>query len=353
MKTRRLAVPALAGFALLSSSVTPALGQGMQWKLPFVKHDELPRGFAEWHIPRRDGSLMTAFLAHHQHDPAVRKPLLVYLDGSGAQSQFTRRDQAVGYGMFGLVGSIAAEKYHVVGIEKRGAVFGEAGTPGSAQAASREYQEHATFEDRVGDACLLLATLLEEPTVDPTRVLLMGHSEGAGVAVGVAAREPRVTHVAFLSGTGPSQFFDLIVLRRKAMQKAGVPAEEIESSVGQLESDFRAILADPTSTDKLFMGHAYRRWASFGKRSAIDDMLASKCKLYLAHGSEDTNVSVESFDLTTIELLRAGRAGVTVRRFPGRDHSLRDPAFTANSPPMTDVIEDVLQWAAGVSTARP
>ncbi|MCG3130416.1 MAG: hypothetical protein FLDDKLPJ_01173 [Phycisphaerae bacterium] len=191
----------------------------------------------------------------------------------------------------------------------------------------------------------LLQPLLEDPAVDPSRVVLVGHSEGAVVAAAVAALEPRVTHVAFLSGCGPSQFFDLMVLRRRAMQKTGRPAEEIERGVAGLEAEFRAILAEPDRVDKTFMGHAYRRWASYGRYAATDDLRRTSCKIFLAHGTDDTSVSIESFDAMTADLLRTGRKNVTVRRYAGRDHSLRAPDAAPQDPPMRDVLDEILAWA--------
>lgn len=338
---RRIAAAVLVA-ALGAANV---FAQPTAWKTAFVENPILPPGFKQWELPRADGSRMTAFLAHLRHDCNVRKPLLVFLDGSGAQSLFVRQGDRLAVGMLAVIADQAGEAYHVVAVEKRGAVLGELGMPGSAQGASAEYQLHATCEDRAAEVQRLLKHLLDDPAVDASRVVLVGHSEGAVVAAAAAALEPRVTHVAFLSGCGPSQFFDLMVLRRRAMQKAGRPADEIERAVAQLEGDYRAILAEPESVDKTFMGHAYRRWASYGRYAATDDLRRTGCKLFLAHGTEDTSVSIESFDAMTTDLLRSGRKNVTVRRYAGRDHSLRAPDASPQDPPMRDVFDEILTWA--------
>lgn len=323
------------------SSPTSAPG----WRTTFVDNAKLPPGFRQFAIQRADGTRMTAFLAGDDVSRTKRKPLLVFLDGSGAQSLFTILPQGTSVGLFGLLARQAGEAYHVAACEKRGAEFGVLGMPGSGESAAEEYNRYATFPDRVAEVRLLLDALLGEPLVDPQRVVLVGISEGAVVAAGVAASEPRVTHVAFLCGNGPTQLFDLVTLRRKALAKEGRSPEEIDAAVRELEAEFRAILAEPESTTRYFMGHAYRRWSTFCQNPPLETLRRSRAKLFLAHGTEDASVPIESFDLLVLELLRVGRADVTARRYVGRDHSLRDPRAEAAGTPLRDVFGEILAWA--------
>ena len=46
--------------------------------------------------------------------------------------------------------------------------------------------------------------------MDAARTLVIGHSEGGIVAAYVAAKLPKVTHVASLAGGGPTQLFDFV-----------------------------------------------------------------------------------------------------------------------------------------------
>lgn len=321
-------------------------GAETKWMQHFVENPKLPTAFRQAEAKRPDGSTLTYFLANFDNALDRRKPLLVILEGSGASSKFYEMDDGrVGYGVYGLIARQACGLSHVAAMEKRGVPFGRLGSPGSGMDAPLEYTQHATFEDRVADVRLMFDALLADPMVDSTRVLLLGMSEGADVAAGVAAADPRVTHVAFLSGGGASQLFDLIVLRREEMAEQGASPEAIEQAVEALEADYARIFADPTNDEKMFMGHAYRRWASFFRQASADNLAHTKAKLFLAHGAQDRAVPIESFDLLTTELLRHGKTNVTVRRFPDRDHSLMKPGGDPSYEGLLGIVDEILEWS--------
>ncbi len=314
------------------------------WSLAFVDNPQLPPVFREFAVTRPDGSSMRAYLADFAKDREKRKPLMIYLDGSGAGSLFTMHDGHVAWSMFGVLAKEANEQFHVAATDKRGVPFlNEA--HGTGDNAPDEYTRHATYDGRVAEARLLLDALLKQPAIDASRVVVVGHSEGADVAAGLAAVDDRVTHVAFLAGGGPTQMFDLIVLRRKQMTKEGAAPARIERAVEQLQDDYRQIMADPTSVTEFFQGHAYRRWSTFFQNPPADNLLKTKAKIYAAHGSEDTSGPIEAFDYLAVELIRAGRTDAVIRRFPNRDHGFRDVDKPAAGPPMRDVFAEIVQWA--------
>jgi len=342
-----IALFVIAAPAALAMAGDPAQSHPKGWSLNWTANPQLPPVFRQFVVSRSDGSSTVGFLSDFDDGLSRRKGLLVYLDGSGAQSLFSIRDGRTGMGMFGVLAQAAQAHYHVAAVEKRGVRFGEAGMPGSGERASAEYTAHACRAERIADVRLLLDALLRQSPVDAQRVVLVGHSEGADVAAGVAATDPRITHVAFLSGGGPSQMFDLLILTRKRMAREGKSPEQTENAVRQLEGQFQEILGDPLNTDKFFMGHAYRRWSGFLKNSPVEALLKSRAKLYLAHGTEDESVPIESFDLLVLELLRVGRDDAVVRRYPGRGHGLSASDRPANAPPMTDVFEEIISWSLG------
>jgi pimeloyl-ACP methyl ester carboxylesterase len=322
------------------------------WTLKSVDSQKLPGGIRCFEIQRSDGPAMTVYLGAFKSDPTERKPLILLLDGSGAQSLFAAIGDKVGTtGLLGLFGPEASLHYHVFAIEKRGVKFLENTHPGSAEGASQEYNEHATLEDRVAEARSLVDAVLKQEIVDPSRVVVIGHSEGADVAAALSAAEPRVTHCVCLSGAGATQIFDLMVLQRKARRRQGQSPEAAEKAVRQVEDEFRKILADPRSTDKMFAGHAYRRWASFVAVPPVEYLRKSRCKLFLAHGTEDESVPIESFDFAVSELIRCDRKDVTIRRYASRDHGFALPGADPSKPAMRGVYPDIAAWLNGKEQA--
>lgn len=181
----------------------------------------LPAPFHALSAARPDGSRATCLFGDAL-DPGAPRPLLVYVEGSGARSlSYRLEDGRIAMGIFGLLAGYARAEYVVAAVEKRGVPFGDMGTRGGGEGASAEYTRRATLEERAADVRLLLTTALARPGIDPSQVVLLGHSEGADVVARVAAEDERVTHVAFLSGGGAPQFFDMFVLTRERMRAGG------------------------------------------------------------------------------------------------------------------------------------
>lgn len=72
----------------------------------------------------------------------------------------------------------------------------------------------AGFHDNVDDARAALAALRAQPDVDPRGIVLVGHSEGANIAVELAADDDRLAGVVLLAGSSTT---GEVVLREQAV----------------------------------------------------------------------------------------------------------------------------------------
>lgn len=308
-------------------------------RAPIVVDNPLlvPTPFRELVVPREDGSPLHFFAPRRAlADPAGR-PIVVWLEGSGCNAQFPVRDGQLYYGLYAVLAELVPDAF-VVAPEKRGIPFGHLGPGGVAAGCPDAFIEHATLSGRSADVATVLASL-RALGADSKQVLVIGHSEGADVAARMAL-DPRVSHVAFLAGGGPVQMFDFAVLIRRRGHEDQLPAEAVEAAVTALEEAFRKIQVDPDSTAKFFRGHAYRRWSDYLAHPPMEALLRSAAKLFVAHGSADQAVPVESFDLLAMELVRLRREGVTLKRYPGANHGFRD----GSGPGMEGVFGEALRW---------
>jgi len=310
-----------------------------------VTIDELPAGFAAFAFTRGDGTRGLAYADAPSGAPfATRKPLLLWCEGSGAQSVFRRTPRGFSSGLFGYLSAEWGDRFHVVVCEKRGVAFAEdREDPGSAGGASREYHEHATWEGRVGQNCALLDALLAHPMVDASQVFVIGHSEGGDVAAGVAAMRAEVTQVATLAGAGGCQWAEMMMLVRDEARRAGEDEATAESWVASIEADLARLMADPDSVDAMLWGHAHRRWTSFGRRTPVDSLLATDAAIYMAQGTRDTAVPIESFDVVVVELLRHGKRP-TVVRVPDADHGFATPDDTEQVG-ILEALDAAVRWS--------
>jgi dipeptidyl aminopeptidase/acylaminoacyl peptidase len=274
----------------------------------------------------------------------VRLPLAVYVQGSGCQSVFRKRDERIAGDFQFVLNQAAGERARVLVVEKPGVNFlDEARRPGAADGASRVFLEEHTLPRWAEAVAAATRAARALGDVDPLRTLVIGHSEGAIVAARVAALDPAVTHVACLSGSGPSQLFDFIELARAG--KMGNPAQAPDARARAILESWAAVHADPDSIDKFMCGHPYRRMASFLAASTTDDLLRCQARVYLAHGTNDDKVPVASFDVLYAELLARGR-DVSAERIEGADHGLRRDG-QSGAEGMRDVTGRVLAWFLG------
>lgn len=259
---------------------------------------------------------------------APKLPVIVYVQGSGSQSVFTRveRDGAViaaASGGQGSVAQFAKGRAMVVIAEKPGVTFMERPEhPGGAEGASKEFREEHTLDRWCMAVTAAMKAAITLPRADATRIMVEGHSEGGLVACKVAADNPEVTHVATLAGGGTTQLFDLIELARSGVMCGSKPRSSDEC-VQWLLSQWDAVLKNPESADEMFLGHPHRRWTTFLATSPAEELKRTKAKVFIGQGTEDKAVFPTSADMLYATMRTAGR-NVTYSRVPG-DHAFMSP----------------------------
>lgn len=250
-------------------------------------------------------------------------PLALMVQGSGCNSVFMKApDGRIGGGLPNAVLRAAKGRCRVLCIEKPGVKFlDNPQPPGAGEPCSDEFKTEHAYKRWVGACTAAVNAAAELPGIDANRILAAGHSEGGIVAAGVAARDARVTHVAVLSGGGPSQLFDMGQVVRE-LGSENETAEQREARVEEVYRAWERIKADPESTTKSEWGHPYKRWSSFLAVSPLEELEKSTARVFIAYGTADTSVPVVSNDVLRAELVRKGK-DVTCERVVGGDHGYR------------------------------
>jgi len=255
-------------------------------------------------------------------------PLIVCVQGLGSQSVFLEVETPDGTriasgGPEAAMLKLTRDRARVLVVEKPGVQFlMQPRRPGSAEEGSEEFRREHSLErwtEAINAAVRAACTL---PGVDPARVLAVGHSEGGQVVCHLAAANDRITHVATLAGSGPTQLFDLNELARAGA--FGSPGETADQRVARVLEGWRRVLADPDSHDRLWMGHPHLRWSSFLRTSPVEALHRSAARVFIAQGTADTASLPASADVLYAELLARGR-DVTYERVEGGDHGFRTP----------------------------
>jgi len=286
------------------------------------------------------GRTITAYLSPSPQDSKNPIPVVLWIQGSGSQSLFSKMpDGRISGGMQNLLFGLSKSRFRVLCVEKPGVKFLDSPRPpGTAEKASEEFLREHTLSRWAAANESALAAVWTLPGIDKSLTLVVGHSEGAIVAAKIAADMPQVTHVAPLAAAGPTQLFSLAELA--ARPRPNDQPGDAEKRRDKVFADWKLVQADPESITKFWMGHPYRRWSSFCQENSVAELLRSKAKVYLAQGVEDQSSYIGELDVVRAELTAHGRDFV-VERIAGADHGYR-PVKAERAPGKPKEFEDLL-----------
>ena len=252
--------------------------------------------------------------------PAHKSPLVLYIQGSGCIPPF------IGLGtpnrsstIFSWVPLAQTGRYAVMAVDKPYQPDGmPEAQPGTALGCPKVFNDNFSYDRWLTTLVRAVRHAATLPYVDTKRVLVIGISEGATMATGLARALPEVTDVALIGGSGPTQLFDFAANIHRSNATDADKARALQA----LDAAVNDIAAHPASTGKFAWGHTYLRWSSFFAQSSSDNLSHAKARVYLASGMQDNNVPILSTEVMYAELRAQGR-DVTFRRVPAGNHSLQ------------------------------
>ena len=273
-------------------------------------------------------------------------PAVLLLTGSGPQD----RDETIfGHRPFLVIADALTRRgIAVLRLDDRG-----------VGASSGDYAS-AALSDLVGDAVAAIHWLRGRPGLDPARIGLVGHSEGAMIAPQVAARDPRIAAIVLLAGPGmPGD--ELLLMQGDAIRRAAGADSSVRVREHKLQQDIFAVMKSEPDTAVALRRVAALIGARLGElpataRAAIADSAATaramaranlspeirsvvatdprvslrkvRCPVLALGGSKDLQVPAEANLRGIARALReGGNRDATTRLLPGLNH-LFQPATT-------------------------
>ena len=268
-----------------------------------------------------------------------RRPLVLYLDGSGPSPLYYRGQGGIGSSL--MFDAADFKGYHLAVISKPGIPFFSE----TKRVASVEYDQRQSLRWRVEAAKAVIEDLVAEGIVDKTRVLVLGHSEGSDVAPWVGLESPHVTHVAALAPGGLSLMFDYIALTRRKIASGDMSQAEGERLIQSFKEDFRTIYSDSQSTERRWSGEVFKRWSTFF-RPAMDAWRQLDKPVYLGICRDDQNTAVESGEAIELEFIRLGKLNYKSRIWPCDHYMIDASKADATADLRLEVLGEVLEWAS-------
>jgi len=279
-------------------------------------------------VPSEPGVVLAGTLTLPLHSRG-RVPAVVTVSGSGPQDRNGFADIADGWRPFRqLAGALAARGIAVLRFDDRGV------------GASTGDFARGTELTTAADVAAVVAYLRARPEIDPARIVVLGHSEGARVAMLVGAGDSTLAGLVLLSGAADP---------RAAVRAQALWVAEHRSNARPISRDSVIALVDREMDSLAVTGRReVFRWDAAALAERIHVPVA------VFHGATDRQVPADQADSLGAIFRRAGNADVTVHVFPGVNHLLvRDPdgdflryARLANADVAEVVLTVVGDWLA-------
>ncbi len=287
-----------------------------------------------------------------KNDIKKSKPLLIILDGSGnlpIYYQINKPDSTKEiYGTTPFRYNSLSKKYHVVLISKPGIPFSDSLNANSRREfikkykPNKEYTEKLSLDWRVNSASKIIDFLNTELPIKNNEIIVIGYSEGGRTAPKLAVVNKKVTKVISIVGGGLNQLYNFIIEERLNASKGLITQEEAQQNIENLYKQFQDIYKNPNATDKFWLGHTYKRWASYGMESPLENMLKLNIPILLVTAGNDKNSSILGADYVQLEFLKNNKSNLTYKVYPNCDHYFIDKKN--NSRKMNEMIEYVFSW---------
>jgi predicted esterase len=305
---QRRAITFISGLLLGAAAVAAPGVQEQVYNLPTLTITRLT-------LQDRDGAPVQYYLSK----PAQKSPLVLYIQGSGCIPPFVGLGTPNRYStVYSWLPLAQQGRYAVMVVDKPyQSSDPQKGQAGSAIGCAGAFNEHFSYDLWLTTLTQALRHALARPEVDAGRVLVIGFSEGAPMAAGLARAVPEVTDVVLVGANGPTQLYDFAANIYRSTDSDEVKLARLQ----ELDTTFSAISAEPKSTTKFAWGHPYLRWSSFFAQSTAENLAHSKARVYLASGMQDNSVPILSTEVMYAQLRAQGR-DVTFRRVPMAGHSL-------------------------------
>ncbi len=252
----------------------------------------------------------------YKGDEGVKKPILLFVQGSLAKPLITFTSQGSHYSPFSFSEEIFTKNFHLICINKPGIplLLNKSELRPNGELRDRrtnllpkEYIERANLDFYTERNNKIIEYLIKQPWVDTNKIVVAGHSEGASIAVKMAVKNKNVTHLIYSGGTPYySRILSMIMQDRKL-------ESEKESWV---ENDFdywKKVNERPFDSSQEHGWNTYKGTFSFSE-NLNDDLKRLTIPVLVSYGTKDTACPFN-------DLLRVNKTNITFKPYLKREHN--------------------------------
>lgn len=179
---------------------------------------------------------------------------------------------------------------------------------------SLDYLKADYFENYVNRANKVLNFLSKQKWIDSKKIVVAGHSQGARVAVGIAASNKNISSLG-LFGYNPNGRIDQSIRQIRKNAEARIISWEKADSLQQEQYGFYKMIQ---SQDSLDTYPSLLSWKSFSKPT-LNELVQLKLPVYIAYGSAD--IVADFCDMLPFYFIDNKKTNYVLKRYPNLEHN--------------------------------
>ena len=276
--------------------------------------DTLQKLYSSEEVTYASGDLKLAGTVTVPQDSVKLHPAAIIVSGSGPQDRDGKTPEPMFSVQYKALAQILSDSgLLVLRYDKRGV------------GKSQGNFQTATLGDFVSDVRAGISYLKTRRDVDPNRICLIGHSEGAIIAPMVAAKDPTVKAIVLMAG--PSKPLDQVLLEQQdyILKKQNVPEEARKQAIDQENYFFAWVRGEKQLSAEQIqqMGKVAdtKQWLlEHFRHDPIQTIKSVKCMVLILQGGKDHQVFEYHAQALNQALSDAKNKNHTLKIFPDLDH---------------------------------
>jgi dienelactone hydrolase len=280
-------------------------------------------------------------------EESIAKPIFFFCQGSLPQPLIKYHEKDV-FGVFPFNPDSLSKKYHVVIVSKP---YIPVIADYTTLSPSFNYIDSTgKFPKRYADKNLLsyyvprniavLKYLLKQKWVNPTQLVVAGHSEGSTVAAKMAEDYKNITHLIYAGGNPLGRIMSIIGQSRER------ETDTDSTKFGEEEFKYWETVVKNKKDMDDSQGDTHKATFEFSQ-PPIEYLLKLKIPVLVSYGTKDWSAPFNDF--MRVDFLRKGKRNFTYQPYVGTEHNFFP--LTANNKPNYEIFNwdkvanDWLKWA--------
>lgn len=184
----------------------------------------------------------------------------------------------------------------------------------------------------------VIKKLRKLPCVQKDKIYLIGHSQGANVALSIALQSRKISKIALLGTHIGDRFTEATKKIRNQERQKHISGQEAQTQIDSLYKSYIDLYENKNNNDRLFDSNTYFSYASFTFPNISTKLMKLKTPTLLVYGTnslQDTDC-----DELRYELIKTKKNNITIKPYIGLDHNF----FEIKEDKKSGKMEKIYNW---------